>query len=168
MKLRFTYIRKFKVGSLFSAGLIVVFLLNAYTFSSNDSVNARERSTSQVVSGFFFDKGRKEYYREVYTFTDLFTLVDKVYVRDDKTDSTVEITSLSISVDLACAIEKEVGRCVELAQNDLLEAHSTYASAISDCAGRASSDSYLCMLKAAAVFAESPMGCGCTLSGGDN
>jgi len=143
--------------------LITIFSSNMLTSSFGVPVTALDGSVSQSVSGLLFDGGRGQYYYEVYTFSDLFTMVDRVYMRSAKADAVVEIVPISVSVDLSCSIEKEIGRCVELAQNHVLEAHSTYVSAINGCVDRTGPSAHLCILATAAVFAGSSTGCGCTL-----
>lgn len=163
MKSRSNRLSRHWVARFLAAVLITIFSPNVLTPSFGVTVTAQDGSVSQSVSEFLFDGGRRQYYYEVYTFSDLFTLVDRVYMQSAKADAVVEIIPISASVDLSCSLEKELGRCVGIAQNRMLEVHSAYVSAINACVGRTGSGVYSCVLTAAEVFAESSIGCGCTL-----
>lgn len=163
MKSRSNRLSRHWIACFLAAVLITIFSPNMLATSFGVTVNAQDGSISQSVSGFLFDRGRRQYYYEVYTFSDLFTLVDRVYMQSAKANIVVEIVPISVSVDLSCSIEKELGRCVGIAQSHLLEAHSAYVSSTRAGVDRTSSGAYLRVLAAAAVFAESSTGCGCTL-----
>lgn len=163
MKSRSNCLSRHWVACFLVAVLITIFSPNVLTPSFGVPVTAQDGSVSQSVSGLLFDGGRGQHYYEVYTFSDLFTLVDRMYMQSAKADAVVEIVPKSVSVDLSCSIEKELGRCVEIAQNHMLEAHSAYVSTVNACVGRSGPSAHSCVLAAAAVFAESSTGCGCTL-----
>jgi hypothetical protein len=127
------------------------------------SVTAQDGLVSQSVSGKLFDGDRRQYYFQAYTFSDSFTLIDRVYMQNDKEDVVAEIVPITVSVDLSCPIETNA-ECIRVAQKRTLQTYAAYVNAVNACVDRTPSGSYSCILAAAAVLGDSSTGCGCTLA----